>query len=118
MSSLDVGLDGEIWTLDTLGGLFETTTVSVMVTEVVDQASPLVPLTPLAVIPAIPAVTVPLPEEGAVQSKLHARFALLVCVTDLPLTLTPELPPVESDPLETSTLKPPCVPVTPPDTET
>ena len=117
MSSLDVGLDGEICTLDAVGGLFDTTTVSVMLADVVVQASPLVPLTPLAVIPAIPAVTVPLPEAGAVQSKLHARFALFVCVTDLPLTLTPELPPVESEPLETSTLKPPCVPDTPPDTE-
>jgi hypothetical protein len=49
-----------------------------MVTDVVDQASPLVPLTPFAVIPAIPTFTVPLPEEGAVQSKLHARFALFM----------------------------------------
>ena len=117
MSSLDVGLDGEICTLDAVGGLFETTTVSVILTDIVVQASPPVP-PPLAVSPAIPAVTVPLPEVGAVQSKLHARFALLVCVTDLPLTLTPELSPVESDPLDTSTLKPPCVPDTPPDTET
>ncbi len=118
MSSLDVGLDGEIWTLDAVGALFDTTTVSVMVTDVVDQLSPPFPLAPLADIPAIPAVTVPLPEVGAVQSKLHARFALFVCVTDLPLTLTPEFPPVDTDPLSTSTLKPPCVPVTPPDTET
>ena len=77
MSSLDVALDGDNWTLDAEGGLLDTTTVSVMLTDVVVQASPLVP-PPLAVIPAMPAVTVPLPEEGAVQSKLHARFALLV----------------------------------------
>ena len=68
MSSLDVGLDGEICTLDAVGGLLETTTVSVILTDVVVQASPLVP-PPLAVNPAIPAVTVPLPETGAVQSK-------------------------------------------------
>ena len=117
MSSLDVALDGDNWTLDAEGGLLDTTTVSVMLTDVVVQASPLVP-PPLAVIPAMPAVTVPLPEEGAVQSKLHARFALLVCVTDLPLTLTPEFPPVERDPWDTSTLNPPCVPDTPPDTDT
>ena len=118
ISSLDVGLGGEICTLDAVGGLLDTTTVSVILTDVVVQASPPVPLTPFAVIPAIPAVTVPLPEDGAVQSKLHARFTLFVCVTDLPLTLTPEFPPVESDPWDTSTLKPPCVPDTPPDTET
>ena len=58
-----------------VGGLLETTTVSVMLTDVVVQASPLVP-PPLAVNPAIPAVTVPIPEVG--QSNQNSMRDLLV----------------------------------------
>ena len=75
----------------------------------VDQASPLFPY-PFAVMPAMSTLTVPLPADGAVQSKDQARLAAFECVMDLPLTLTEELPPVENVPLSTSTLNPPYVP--------
>ena len=89
-----------------------------MVKVAVVQASPLFPLAPFAVIPAILTLTVPLPDDGLIQSNDHARLALLACVIDLPLTFTPEFPAVDSEPLSTTTLKPPCEPDTPPDTET
>ena len=84
-----------------------STTVSVIVSVVVDQASPLFPLAPFAVKPAMSTLTVPLPAEGAVQSNVHVRLPLFECVMDVPLTLTDELPPVDKEPLSTSTLNPP-----------
>ena len=78
ISSLEVAATGEIWTSVTVGGLFVATTVSVIVRLVVDQESPLFPLPPFAAIPAISTTTDPLPAEGAVQSNVHARFALFV----------------------------------------
>ena len=88
-----------------------------MVKLMVDQASPLFPYAPFADIAAISTFTVPLPADGAVQSKDQARLTAFECVMDLPLTLTEELPPVANVPLSTSTLNPPCVPDVPPDTE-
>ena len=98
--------------METEGGLFVTTTVSVIVKLMVDQASPLFPYAPFAVIPAMSTLTVPLPADGAVQSKDQARLAAFEWVIDLPLTLTEELPPVANVPLSTSTLNPPYVPDT------
>ena len=107
ISSLDVAPVGEIWTSDATGGVLVSTTVSVIVSDDVDQASPLFPFRPFAVKPAMLTVTVPLPAEGAIQSNVHERLPLFECVMDVPLTLTDELPPVDKEPLSTSTLKPP-----------
>ena len=78
----------------------------------VDQASPPFPYAPFAVIPAMSTLAVPLPADGAVQSKDQARLTAFEWVMDLPLTLTEELPPVANVPLSTSTLNPPYVPDT------
>ena len=76
---------------------------------------------PFAAKTAMSTLVVPLPVVGAVQSKDHERYEFVVCVADWPalstLTDMMPVPGVESVPLSTTTLNPPLLPETPPDTE-
>ena len=109
-----------MYTFEAVGAVFAGPASGIVIEEVV-QASPELPLAPLAVMPAMSTLTLPLPVVGAVQSKDHERYELVVCVADRPAlsTLTAMIPTpgAERIPLSTTTLNPPLLPDTPPETE-
>ena len=109
-----------MYTFDAVGAVLDGP-ASGTVIEVLVQPSPVWALLPFAVKTAMSTFVVPLPAEGAVQSNDHERYELVVCVADWPelsiLTDMTPTPGTDNVPLSTTTLNPPLLPETPPETE-